>query len=84
MVRVGGGWAGLEEFLLKNDPCRGNEKINLFKRRLETQIICIGEHEHHFCFFGDFQAENSRKEQQRQNCLLPIDENCKKLREIFN
>lgn len=23
MVRVGGGWQALDEFLLKNDPCRG-------------------------------------------------------------
>ena len=23
MVRVGGGWVGLDEFLVKNDPCRG-------------------------------------------------------------
>uniref|UniRef100_A0A8C8SX39 Microtubule actin crosslinking factor 1 n=1 Tax=Pelusios castaneus TaxID=367368 RepID=A0A8C8SX39_9SAUR len=26
MVRVGGGWMALDEFLVKNDPCRGNEK----------------------------------------------------------
>lgn len=24
MVRVGGGWIALDEFLVKNDPCRGN------------------------------------------------------------
>ena len=23
MVRVGGGWEALDEFLVKNDPCRG-------------------------------------------------------------
>lgn len=23
MVRVGGGWIALDEFLMKNDPCRG-------------------------------------------------------------
>ena len=23
MVRVGGGWCALDEFLIKNDPCRG-------------------------------------------------------------
>lgn len=23
MVRVGGGWVSLDEFLIKNDPCRG-------------------------------------------------------------
>lgn len=27
MVRVGGGWMALDEFLLKNDPCRGEFKI---------------------------------------------------------
>jgi len=25
MVRVGGGWVALDEFLVKNDPCRGKE-----------------------------------------------------------
>lgn len=31
MVRVGGGWMALDEFLVKNDPCRGNYlKINIF------------------------------------------------------
>ena len=25
MVRVGGGWQALEEFLVKNDPCRGKQ-----------------------------------------------------------
>jgi dystonin len=29
MVRVGGGWCSLEEFLVKNDPCRGKFKSNL-------------------------------------------------------
>lgn len=29
MVRVGGGWLSLEEFLLKNDPCRMKGKTNL-------------------------------------------------------
>lgn len=28
MVRVGGGWVALDEFLVKNDPCRG-KSINL-------------------------------------------------------
>ena len=30
MVRVGGGWVALDEFLLKNDPCRGKCFIHLF------------------------------------------------------
>ena len=25
MVRVGGGWMALDEFLVKNDPCRGKQ-----------------------------------------------------------
>lgn len=27
MVRVGGGWVALDEFLQKNDPCRGKLKF---------------------------------------------------------
>lgn len=30
MVRVGGGWTALDEFLVKNDPCRGEELSVLF------------------------------------------------------
>ncbi|CAF4289266.1 unnamed protein product, partial [Adineta steineri] len=26
MVRVGGGWTALDEFLVRHDPCRGNRK----------------------------------------------------------
>lgn len=29
MVRVGGGWVALEEFLQKNDPCRGRYSYSL-------------------------------------------------------
>ncbi|CAF4873426.1 unnamed protein product [Pieris macdunnoughi] len=28
MVRVGGGWVALDEFLVKNDPCRGTYYTN--------------------------------------------------------
>lgn len=28
MVRVGGGWVALDEFLIKNDPCRGTYTIS--------------------------------------------------------
>lgn len=37
MVRVGGGWVALDEFLVKNDPCRGkenNKHIFLFKNSM--------------------------------------------------
>uniref|UniRef100_A0A671Q227 Dystonin n=1 Tax=Sinocyclocheilus anshuiensis TaxID=1608454 RepID=A0A671Q227_9TELE len=30
MVRVGGGWMALDEFLVKNDPCRGNVHFMLY------------------------------------------------------
>ena len=30
MVRVGGGWVSLNEFLLKNDPCRCKFLLNFF------------------------------------------------------
>ena len=29
MVRVGGGWELLEEFLLKHDPCRGENEPSI-------------------------------------------------------
>uniref|UniRef100_A0A182SFZ8 Microtubule-actin cross-linking factor 1 n=1 Tax=Anopheles maculatus TaxID=74869 RepID=A0A182SFZ8_9DIPT len=29
MVRVGGGWVALDEFLVKNDPCRGMYSLSL-------------------------------------------------------
>lgn len=32
MVRVGGGWTALDEFLVKNDPCRGNSKYYLISK----------------------------------------------------
>ncbi|MEQ2163893.1 hypothetical protein GOODEAATRI_000877 [Goodea atripinnis] len=31
MVRVGGGWMALDEFLVKNDPCRGTFYENTFR-----------------------------------------------------
>ncbi len=30
MVRVGGGWVALDEFLVKNDPCRGMYEISSY------------------------------------------------------
>lgn len=36
MVRVGGGWVALDEFLLKNDPCRGKYSPRIF----DLQNIC--------------------------------------------
>lgn len=35
MVRVGGGWVSLDEFLIKNDPCRGKlqNQIDYFARQ---------------------------------------------------
>ena len=31
MVRVGGGWVALDEFLVKNDPCRGRFINNIIE-----------------------------------------------------
>jgi len=36
MVRVGGGWVALDEFLVKNDPCRAKGRTNL---ELREQFI---------------------------------------------
>jgi len=40
MVRVGGGWVGLEEFLQKNDPCRGKFFPMFFFRLREYYPTC--------------------------------------------
>ena len=39
MVRVGGGWVALDEFLVKNDPCRGE-----FMENSELVIDAIHSH----------------------------------------
>ena len=36
MVRVGGGWTALDEFLVRHDPCRGNYLI-LILNQCETK-----------------------------------------------
>ncbi|CAK9302541.1 unnamed protein product [Gordionus sp. m RMFG-2023] len=40
MVRVGGGWVALEEFLVKNDPCRAKGRTNIELR--EPFILASG------------------------------------------
>lgn len=48
MVRVGGGWVALDEFLVKNDPCRGKQfkfKANIiitYYFSLKTWSLFIG------------------------------------------
>jgi hypothetical protein len=39
MVRVGGGWCALDEFLVKNDPCRG--KLAPTARQLGKEMTKI-------------------------------------------
>ena len=39
MVRVGGGWVALDEFLVKNDPCRG--KIHLNSKSIENDFELV-------------------------------------------
>lgn len=45
MVRVGGGWVALDEFLVKNDPCRGEldilKQFFSFDGRLKFIEECI-------------------------------------------
>ncbi|KAL7025323.1 hypothetical protein ACKWTF_013447 [Chironomus riparius] len=36
MVRVGGGWIALDEFLLKNDPCRASETLAMLQPIFES------------------------------------------------
>lgn len=40
MVRVGGGWVALDEFLVKNDPCRGKH-LPLIPGLLLEDVIYI-------------------------------------------
>lgn len=40
MVRVGGGWTALDEFLVKNDPCRG-QFVQTVPHVLLYRIQCI-------------------------------------------
>lgn len=39
MVRVGGGWIALDEFLVKNDPCRGKSLV-CWQLRLNVIYNC--------------------------------------------
>ena len=45
MVRVGGGWATLEEFLIRHDPCRGKRvitKLKYFRPHAIERWDCAG------------------------------------------
>ena len=39
MVRVGGGWCALDEFLVKNDPCRGEYPVPALHQAPQLQIL---------------------------------------------
>jgi len=45
MVRVGGGWTALDEFLVRHDPCRGkiysNSDFFLFHQALQKDRLHI-------------------------------------------
>lgn len=41
MVRVGGGWVALDEFLVKNDPCRGMYISSLHIFLIKCNFKCI-------------------------------------------
>lgn len=42
MVRVGGGWMALDEFLVKNDPCRGKARCNQSLLTHPGEFGCCG------------------------------------------
>jgi hypothetical protein len=58
MVRVGGGWVALDEFLVKNDPCRGkcHTLINLFRVPIckYSQLKQKTEKPESICYVGKF------------------------------
>lgn len=54
MVRVGGGWVALDEFLQKNDPCRGKKFVN-FNKNILFRIFRT------YCFNGDTQEFHLKK-----------------------
>ena len=43
MVRVGGGWMALDEFLVKNDPCRGigNDSVLLLMILCDFYLVSV-------------------------------------------
>lgn len=41
MVRVGGGWVALDEFLVKNDPCRGKHLPPVLGLLLENVVYMV-------------------------------------------
>lgn len=55
MVRVGGGWVALDEFLVKNDPCRGELDILKLSLRLNEKIF-------HYNNFINDQVKNVLKD----------------------
>ena len=44
MVRVGGGWVALDEFLVKNDPCRGEsvDQLRCFSPAKYSMLTALG------------------------------------------
>lgn len=41
MVRVGGGWMALDEFLVKNDPCRGEFDQSAIRNAALSPRLCL-------------------------------------------
>lgn len=69
MVRVGGGWTALDEFLVKNDPCRGKQQSS----KSQTRILLM------FCsiFFNEqlrfvvLSSEGSHKPEDQAEVFVP-------------
>ena len=73
MVRVGGGWETLEEFLVRNDPCRGKRNGGLQRRasfgaggrRRPAASSTVGPHQRSLC-----STPSSRSRHSSRNWLI--------------
>ncbi|XP_033113691.1 microtubule-actin cross-linking factor 1, isoforms 1/2/3/5-like isoform X2 [Anneissia japonica] len=62
MVRVGGGWSALDEFLVKNDPCRAKGRTNVELR--ERFILAAGVSQ----TMAPFQSKRSMRSRSPSEC----------------
>lgn len=71
MVRVGGGWVALDEFLVKNDPCRG--ELDIPKQNLFFDILNINQRQclkikrcQEYLIFNQFQSPKQQFKKRRK------------------
>ncbi|RWS15093.1 microtubule-actin cross-linking factor 1-like isoform X28, partial [Dinothrombium tinctorium] len=84
MVRVGGGWVSLDEFLLKNDPCRAKGRTNVELR--EQFVLAEGVSQSMTPFISKMQSNKNKmqttvhlptmgpitKKKPSEACLCPV------------